>query len=715
MPRDRAIELDETVAAPERRDPALDATLPAGDPALDATLLPGPLAGQAAADPTGVGSGRYRVGEEVGRGGLGRVVSAYDVLLERTVALKELLDDSEDSRRRFRSEVLITARLQHPSIVPIYDAGRWPNHAPFYAMKLVGGLPLSDAIAAAPSLAERLTLVPNVLAVADAIAFAHGERIIHRDLKPHNVLVGAHGETIVIDWGIAKDLGAAEQGPASLDALPRTRAHETVAGSTLGTPGYMAPEQALGGKVDERSDVYALGAMLYHVLSGTAPHEGDTLQVMLTRIGRGEITPLVEREPRAPAELRAIVAKAMARRASDRYPTAHELADDLRRYTTDQLVGAYRYTLWHRLRRWVQRNAAASVALVLLAAFGAWTLWSLRRERGDALEAARIQLELAVRGTARDVAFSLDQADPMLVGLRALTDPALPLAAVGPRMHDLALGRPGVANISIGFASGLFRGTFVPAGEDEIEVQESVVGSGGTLRHDYRIGAGGVVPLGELHTDYDVRLRPHYALAKKTRERAWMPPRTYFTSRTTGITCVEPVYGPDGALRAVTTVDFDVAALSAFVVHPPLPDARAVVFAGDGSILAFPSAVLPDLAVKEGRVLRHEDYADPVLEAMFAALGPKPALAMQFLDLRVAGEDYLVAVAPIGGHRAGVAAPLDWYVATMAPARGLVGSALARERQTLFALAAALAIAAAMAVWLVRRAVRARAPASRGG
>ena len=132
----------------------------------------------------------------------------------------------------------------------------------------------------------------------------------------------------------------------------------------------------------------------------------------------------------------------------------------------------------------------------------------------------------------------------------ALTDPALPLAIVAPRMHDLALGRPGVANLSIGSASGLFRGTFAAADEDEIQVQESVVGEGGTLRHNYRIGAGGLVPLGELHTDYDVRLRPHYALAERTRERAWMPPRTYFTSRTTGITCVEPVYGPDGALRS---------------------------------------------------------------------------------------------------------------------------------------------------------------------
>jgi tRNA A-37 threonylcarbamoyl transferase component Bud32 len=711
VPRDRAIELDETVAAPEGRDPALDATVSAGDPALDATLLPGPLAGQAAADAPGSSAGRYRVGGEVGRGGLGRVVSAHDLLLDRTVALKELLDDSEDSRRRFQREVLITARLQHPSIVPIYDAGQWPTHAPFYAMKLVGGRPLSDAIAAAPSLEQRLTLLPNVLAVADAIAFAHGERIIHRDLKPHNVLVGPHGETMVIDWGIAKDLGSSDEDAPGIDAPVATRAHETVAGSTLGTPGYMAPEQALGGKVDERSDVYALGAMLYHVLSGTAPHEGDTLQAMLTRIGRGEITPLAEREPRAPAELRAIVTKAMARRPSDRYPTARDVADDLRRYTTDQLVFAYRYTLWHRLRRWVQRNAAASVALVLLAAFGAWTLWSLRRERRDAFDAARLELELAVAGTGRDVAFSLDQAEPMLVSLRALTDPALPLATAAPRMHDLAVGRPGVANISIGFASGVFRGTFIPAGHDEIQVQESMVGEGGTLRHNYRIAAVGLVPLGELHTDYDVRLRPHYALAERTRERAWMPPRTYFTSRTTGITCVEPVYGPDGALSAVTTVDFDVAALSAFVVHPPLPGARAVVFAGDGSILAFPSASLPDLAVKEGRVLRHEDFADPVLDAMFAELGPKLALAVRFLDLRVEGEDYLVAVAPIGGRRAGVVAPLDWYVATMVPAKGLVGSALARERQARVALVAALAIAAAMGVWFVRWAVRARANA----
>jgi hypothetical protein len=701
VPRDRSIELDETVAAQTGQDPSLDATVSAGDPSLKATS-PAP-----AAERSEVGSARYRVGDEIGRGGLGRVVSAYDVLLERSVALKELIGDEEEARRRFRREVLITARLQHPSIVPIYDAGRWPDHAPFYAMKLVGGRPLSDAIAAARSLEQRLTLLPNVLAVADAIAYAHHERIIHRDLKPQNVLLGAHGETIVIDWGIAKDLGSAdEDAPAKAHAA--ARAHETVDGATLGTPAYMAPEQALGARVDERADVYALGAMLYHVVTGTSPHDGDTLQEMLTRIGRGQVAPLTEREPRVPAELGAIVAKAMARRPEDRYATARELADDLRRYTTDQLVSAHHYTLWDRSRRWIQRHAAASIAVVLLAAIGAWAGWTLQRERQDALDAARLELELAAEDAGRDVAFSLDQADPMLASLRALADPALPLGVVAPRMHDLVIGRPGVANVSIGFSSGLFRGTFVPPGEQAIEIQESIVGDGGTTRHNYRIDAGGPVLLGELHTDYDVRLRPHYVLAAQARARVWMPPRTYYTSRTTGVTCTEPVYGPDGALRAVTTVDFDVAALSKYVAHPPLASARAVVFTGDGTILAFPSAVLPEVAVKEDRLLRHEDFADPALEALFARLGPKPSRDVQFWELRAGGDDYLAAVAPVGRRRAGIAAPLDWYVATIAPAKTLLGSALARERQALAALAIVLAIAAATAAVLARRAVQRR-------
>jgi serine/threonine protein kinase len=207
---------------------------------------------------------RYQVTGEVGHGGVGRVLRAVDQVLDRPVALKELLAASEAMRSRFVREALITARLQHPSIVPVYDAGRLGDRSPFYAMKLVSGRPLDTAIAETTTLAQRLALLPTVLAIADAMAYAHSERVIHRDLKPGNVLVGNYGETIVIDWGLAKDLAADESD--GLDAGPYRAAalDKTVAGTLLGTPAYMAPEQAAGEPVDERADVYALGAIGCH-------------------------------------------------------------------------------------------------------------------------------------------------------------------------------------------------------------------------------------------------------------------------------------------------------------------------------------------------------------------------------------------------------------------------------------------------------------------
>src|SRR5262245_4589876 len=149
----------------------------------------------------------YRISGEVAQGGIGRILRARDERLDRPVALKELRTSAgvvaED---RFVREALLTARLQHPSIVPLYEAGRWPTGEPFYAMKYVAGRSLLDVILERRTLEQRLALLPHVLAVAEAMAYAHSERIIHRDLKPANILVGDFGETVVIDWGLAKDL-----------------------------------------------------------------------------------------------------------------------------------------------------------------------------------------------------------------------------------------------------------------------------------------------------------------------------------------------------------------------------------------------------------------------------------------------------------------------------------------------------------------------------
>jgi eukaryotic-like serine/threonine-protein kinase len=318
----------------------------------------------------------YAITREIARGGIGRVFEARDLRLGRQVAIKELLPKNRDAARRFEREARITARLQHPAIIHVYEAGVWPGGEPFYAMPLVAGRSLDTVVAEKTTLAERLALLPNVIAVADALAYAHNANVIHRDLKPANVLVGEFGETVVIDWGLAKDLGVYSDPKESMQMRLRATAEETMSGSVVGTPAYMPPEQARGDAVDQRCDVYALGALLYKVLCGAAPYEGKSSIEVVELVKSTAPVPVQEREPAAPPDLVAIVAKAMARNVKDRYITASELAQDLKRFETGQLVGAHRYTTGELMRRWLRRHrvavgvaSAAAVALIVLGVF----------------------------------------------------------------------------------------------------------------------------------------------------------------------------------------------------------------------------------------------------------------------------------------------------------------------------------------------------------
>ncbi|MCC6999275.1 MAG: protein kinase [Deltaproteobacteria bacterium] len=348
----------------------------------------------------------YTVERELARGGMGRISAARDRRLGRAVALKEVLVDEPGVRERFEREARITARLMHPAIVPLLEAGRWPDGSPFFAMKLVEGQPLDVAARPLHTLRERLTLLPSVIAAVEALAFAHSHGVIHRDLKPQNVLVGAYGETVVIDWGLAKEVGV-EAAEASLDpgrrrgadasaaasarpaaaSRPTSASGEgaTVAGAVMGTPAYMPPEQAAGEALDGTADVYALGALLYQVLAGAPPYTGRSVDTVLEAVLRGPPRPLSERAPEVPPELGAIVARAMARRREDRYASAVELAADLRRFQTGQLVGAHRYTAWQRVVRLVRRNrlafAVGTVAALALAVVGWVSLTRILREQ----------------------------------------------------------------------------------------------------------------------------------------------------------------------------------------------------------------------------------------------------------------------------------------------------------------------------------------------
>ena len=317
----------------------------------------------------------YVIGDELARGGGGRLLRARDRRLDRVVAIKEPLAVSSQIERRFFREAVLTARLQHPSIVPVHEIGRWPSGEPFYAMKLVSGRSLKDVIAETATLADRLALLPTVLAVTDAIAYAHGEGVIHRDLKPSNVMVGAFGETQVIDWGLARDL---RDGNAPDDEGIR------------GTPGTMAPEQARGERVDERADIYALGALLYHVLAGEPPYRAPTAAAIIAAVLAGPPAPLAPRAPNAPVELIAIAERAMARDPAARFPTAAEMAAELHRFQTGQLVASYRYTPWQLAQRWVRRRrgavAVGALALVAITVVGGLSLRQVldARARADA-------------------------------------------------------------------------------------------------------------------------------------------------------------------------------------------------------------------------------------------------------------------------------------------------------------------------------------------
>lgn len=317
----------------------------------------------------------YAIGEELARGGMGRILRAEDLRIGRPVAVKEMLGTEPAHAARFDREARVTARLQHPGIVPIYEIGKWPDGTPFYTMRLVEGRTLRDVLSDKASMPERMGLLPSVIAAADAVAFAHGRRIIHRDLTPNNVLIGSYGDTVVIDWGLAKDLSSAENDPAgsatSADGLTST-------GAIVGTAAYMPPEQARGDTVDERADVYALGAMLYHVLSGEKPYSGESDAAIRAAIVKGPPRPLGE-VSKVPIDLVTIVAKAMSHDREQRYQNAKGLADELRKFQTGQLVSSHQYTMWQLTKRFARRyRAAIGIASILLSVLAIVIAFSIR-------------------------------------------------------------------------------------------------------------------------------------------------------------------------------------------------------------------------------------------------------------------------------------------------------------------------------------------------
>ncbi|HMG57028.1 MAG TPA: serine/threonine-protein kinase, partial [Kofleriaceae bacterium] len=369
---------------------------------------------------------RYRLGAELGRGGMGRVVEAFDLQLGRTVALKEVLPRGGAAvARRFAREVQLTARLEHPSIIPLYDAGVTVDGRPFYVMRRVSGRPLDQLMAGAVGLGERLTLLPAVLSAIDAIAHAHRRGVIHRDLKPANILVGELGDTVVIDWGLAKVIGEDDDKPGTVIATAGDSLRTQI-GSVFGTPGFMAPEQARGEELDPRGDVYALGATLYQLLAGAPPHSGTSATEVIENTGSKQVVPVDVVAPGAPPELVAIVGKALAFDPTGRYPDAGALGEDVRRFLAGQLVAAHRYTPRQRFTRFARRHraplAVAALAMLAVAVLSWVAVHRIVTER-DAATAARAEADAQRAEAVVAGAQAVRRSDQLLVAsARSLVD-----------------------------------------------------------------------------------------------------------------------------------------------------------------------------------------------------------------------------------------------------------------------------------------------------
>jgi serine/threonine-protein kinase len=376
-----------------------------GDPGLEASvasvLSSAPERRGAGAEtlvPMSVGASssaghRFRILRLHALGGLGAVFVAMDEELHREVALKEIQDRHADdpvSRTRFVLEAEITGALEHPGIVPVYGLGRHSDGRPFYAMRLIRGDSLKDAIAAFHSDSalqqnpgtrslELRKLLGRFLDVCDAVEYAHRRGVLHRDLKPGNVMVGRYGETLVVDWGLAKAVGRDDPARAreEMTFVPNAASGsaETRAGSAVGTPAFMSPEQAAGDldQLGAPSDVYSLGATLYCLLTGRPPFEGSDLEAVLWAVRRGEFPPPRQLDRSIDPALDAVCLKAMAQKPEERYESPKMLAEDIERWMADEPVSAWREPISRRAARWMRRHrtaVTASAAAALMALVG---------------------------------------------------------------------------------------------------------------------------------------------------------------------------------------------------------------------------------------------------------------------------------------------------------------------------------------------------------
>jgi serine/threonine-protein kinase len=351
-------------------------------------------------------------------GGLGQVFVARDTELNRDVALKEIqlqFAFEPRFRSRFEFEAEVTGGLEHPGIVPVYGLGHLPDGRPFYAMRFIKGNNLKSAIERfheaerqpardlSLSTLELRELLGRFIDVCDAIAYAHSRGVLHRDLKPGNIMLGKYGETLVVDWGLAKSLEQCEpETPTGRSELPLkptsgSALEPTLTGAAIGTPAYMSPEQAEG-RMDllgPRSDVYCLGATLYHLLTGRAPCKAENVADALQMVASGDIPRPRSINPRVVLALEAICLKAMALKPADRYESVQAVKSDLERWLADEPVAAYREPLPDRLGRWGRKHqtlVTSAAAVLFMAACAAGVVGAERSTHARDIERKNFDL-----------------------------------------------------------------------------------------------------------------------------------------------------------------------------------------------------------------------------------------------------------------------------------------------------------------------------------
>jgi eukaryotic-like serine/threonine-protein kinase len=319
---------------------------------------------------------RYQVSGIHAKGGQGQILLAFDPEIGREIAIKEFFEhrdaghtpgDSTPEMERFLREAQVTGQLEHPNIVPVYELSKKEDGSFYYTMRMVHGQTLTERLMASKNLPDRMKLLGAFWDLCNAIAYAHSRGVVHRDIKPSNVMVNEFGQTVVLDWGVAKvkgrpDLATKEMLQVSGSSL------ETSLGTAIGTPSYMSPEQARGDtdSIDERSDVWSLGAVLYGILAGRRPFRGSNTEETMRMVREEELTPVLQIESNAPPELSAVAEKCLRKQSTERYQSAQDLAAEVDAFMTGGRVRADHYSAWELLKRFAGQHKAAFAASLLV-------------------------------------------------------------------------------------------------------------------------------------------------------------------------------------------------------------------------------------------------------------------------------------------------------------------------------------------------------------